>query len=36
MVKAVNHQGEEQPLQGGWNPGGFMYNAIEHLPLHAV
>jgi DMSO/TMAO reductase YedYZ molybdopterin-dependent catalytic subunit len=36
MVKAVNRQGEEQPLQGGWNPGGFMYNAIEHLPLQAV
>jgi DMSO/TMAO reductase YedYZ molybdopterin-dependent catalytic subunit len=35
MVKATNMAGQEQPMQGGWNPGGFMYNAIEHLDIQA-
>jgi hypothetical protein len=35
MAKAANMAGQEQPMQAGWNPGGFMYNAIEHIEIQA-
>ncbi len=35
MAKAVNAAGQEQPMKAGWNPGGFMYNAIEHIDIQA-
>lgn len=35
MVKSSNMGGLEQPMKAGWNPGGFMYNAIEHLDIQA-
>lgn len=35
MVKATNMAGMEQPVQAVWNPGGFMYNPIEHIDLQA-
>lgn len=36
MVRAGNARGEQQPLQAGWNPGGFMFNPVEQLALVAV
>ncbi len=36
MVRATNAGGAVQPMVAGWNPGGFMYNAIEHVDVHAV
>ncbi|MDE2006067.1 MAG: molybdopterin-dependent oxidoreductase [Rhodospirillales bacterium] len=36
MVRASNQAGAVQPMKAGWNPGGFMYNAIEHVDVHAV
>jgi DMSO/TMAO reductase YedYZ molybdopterin-dependent catalytic subunit len=36
MVRASNAAGAEQPMVAGWNPGGFMYNAIEHVDVQAV
>jgi DMSO/TMAO reductase YedYZ molybdopterin-dependent catalytic subunit len=33
MVKAANVAGHVQPPVAGWNPGGFMYNAIEHIDV---
>jgi DMSO/TMAO reductase YedYZ molybdopterin-dependent catalytic subunit len=36
MVRASNAAGQEQPMVAGWNPGGFMYNAIEHVDVQAV
>ncbi|OYV58047.1 MAG: sulfide dehydrogenase, partial [Acidiphilium sp. 21-62-4] len=35
MAKASNAAGLEQPMEGRWNPGGFMYNAIEHIDIQA-
>ncbi len=35
MAKASNAAGLEQPMDGRWNPGGFMYNAIEHIDIQA-
>ncbi len=36
MSKAVNASGLEQPLEPGWNPGGFMRNVIERVRVRAV
>ena len=36
MVRAGNEAGAVQPVVAGWNPGGFMYNAIEHVDVHVV
>lgn len=36
MVRASNAAGQVQPMVAGWNPGGFMYNAIEHVDVQAV
>ncbi len=36
MVRATNAGGAVQPMVAGWNPGGFMYNAIERVDVHAV
>lgn len=36
MVRASNAAGAVQPMVAGWNPGGFMYNAIEHVDVQAV
>ncbi len=36
MVKAVNTGGQEQPLKAGWNPGGYLYNAIERISVNGV
>lgn len=36
MVKATNVAGHVQPMAGGWNPGGFMFNAIERVTVQAV
>lgn len=33
MVKATNVAGHTQPLVAGWNPGGFIYNGIEHVDI---
>lgn len=33
MVKAANAEGHVQPMVAGWNPGGFMYNGIEHVDV---
>jgi DMSO/TMAO reductase YedYZ molybdopterin-dependent catalytic subunit len=33
MVKATNVAGHVQPPVAGWNPGGFMYNGIEHVDV---
>jgi DMSO/TMAO reductase YedYZ molybdopterin-dependent catalytic subunit len=36
MVRATNSDGVTQPMKSGWNPGGYMYNAIETVNVHAV
>jgi DMSO/TMAO reductase YedYZ molybdopterin-dependent catalytic subunit len=36
MVRAANASGAVQPMVAGWNPGGFMYNAIEQVDVHVV
>ena len=36
LVQATNTKGERQPLNVNWNPGGFMYNPVEHLTLSVV
>ncbi|BAJ81569.1 sulfite--cytochrome c oxidoreductase subunit A [Acidiphilium multivorum AIU301] len=33
MVRATNAAGHVQPAKAGWNPGGFLYNAIEHVDV---
>jgi DMSO/TMAO reductase YedYZ molybdopterin-dependent catalytic subunit len=33
MVKAINSNGVEQPLEPNWNPGGFMRNVAESIKL---
>ncbi len=33
MVRAENIAGHVQPPVAGWNPGGFMYNAIEQIDV---
>jgi len=29
LVRATSHSGETQPMEQGWNPGGYMRNVIE-------
>jgi sulfite dehydrogenase (cytochrome) subunit A len=36
MVRAVSNAGESQPLEGLWNPSGYLYNAVGHVDLVAV
>ena len=36
LVRATNAAGAVQPMVAGWNPGGFLYNAIEHVDMRAV
>ena len=36
MVRAANDSGAVQPMVAGWNPGGFMFNAIEQVDVHVV
>lgn len=36
MVRATDTTGVTQPLKAGWNPSGFMRNAVEQYTLHAV
>ena len=36
MVRASNKQGEIQPLQATWNPGGYRRNVIESTPITIV
>lgn len=33
MVRACNNQGEMQPLQADWNPGGYQRHVIESTPI---
>ncbi|OYV53097.1 MAG: sulfide dehydrogenase [Rhodospirillales bacterium 20-60-12] len=35
MVRATNEAGQTQPKIAAWNPGGFMYNAIEQINVVA-
>ncbi len=35
LVRAVNRIGQTQPQQALWNPGGYMYNATEHVRVVA-
>jgi DMSO/TMAO reductase YedYZ molybdopterin-dependent catalytic subunit len=36
MVRATNAAGTAQPMQANWNPGGFMRNVVETVPLAVV
>lgn len=36
IARATNEKGERQPMVGGWNPGGFMYNAAPRVSVLAV
>ena len=36
LVRASNADGAMQPAVAGWNPGGFMYNAIEQVDVYVV
>lgn len=33
MVKAINKNGETQPFEAGWNPGGYMWNGIDSITI---
>lgn len=36
MVRASNHNGEVQPLEADWNPGGYRRHAIETTPVTII
>jgi sulfoxide reductase catalytic subunit YedY len=36
MVRAVNKNGETQPMEAGWNPGGYMWNGIDSITIKVV
>jgi DMSO/TMAO reductase YedYZ molybdopterin-dependent catalytic subunit len=36
MVRAVNRQGETQPMTAGWNRSGYMRNVVETLPVNVI
>lgn len=36
LVRCTNTKGDVQPLEAGWNPGGYMRNVIERVGVTAV
>jgi len=32
--RATSRTGEAQPLEAGWNPGGYMRNVVESVQVH--
>jgi sulfite oxidase len=34
MSRATDSQGRIQPATGAWNPGGYLYNAIDQVKIH--
>ncbi|MDM7274416.1 molybdopterin-dependent oxidoreductase [Sulfurihydrogenibium azorense] len=36
MVRAINKNGETQPIEAGWNPGGYMWNGIDTIKINVV
>lgn len=34
MSRASDNQGRVQPAAAQWNPGGYLYNAIDHVQVH--
>jgi hypothetical protein len=36
MVNATNSNNVSQPVTVGWNPGGYMRNAVERLTVHTA
>ena len=36
MVRASNHNGEVQPLEADWNPGGYRRHVIETTPVTII
>lgn len=36
MVKAINTNGVEQPMEANWNPGGFMRNVVESVKVQVA
>ncbi|QNK02878.1 molybdopterin-dependent oxidoreductase [Dyella telluris] len=36
MVKAINTNGVEQPMEANWNPGGFMRNVVESIKVQVA
>ena len=36
MSRATNVDGETQPIRATWNPGGYMYNAVDSIDLTVV
>ncbi len=33
MSRATNQAGQSQPLEPGWNPSGYLYNATQPVPI---
>lgn len=36
MARAVNKNGETQPIESGWNLGGYMWNGIDSITVKVV
>ena len=34
MSRATDNQGRTQPATAGWNPGGYLNNAIDQVKIH--